>query len=203
MAIETVVTIVVGVEDYPDAINEYLRDYSAGPAGIVKLVELLNSIAGGSKKGVVMAYADENDGTEAYGGHVECSQASAADGDTVTILGVVLTARTSPNTYDRSEFAIGDDDDGMCDNLVACVNAHPKLRHLIYADEDASNSDFCVLQYRMAGPFNFGTVATSNATAFAITYATFQGGATGTVQCNTRGWATLHGSNPAQLDFGE
>lgn len=203
MAIETVVIIAIGLEDNPDAVDDYIKPYSHGPAGVVRLSELLNAVAGGSKNGVVMAFSDEADGTEATD-NIVCTQASAAAADTVTVLGVALTAKSSGASTNglAGEFNIGADDDALATNLCAAINAHPWLSHIVYANVAASDTNRVFIQYRIPGPFNFGTIATSNATAFAISSGTMASGAIGTVQSNCRGYRCgLKGSDPTDLDI--
>ena len=200
MAIETVVNIVIGLEDAPDSVDKYIRDWQERSGGPERLAQLLHECASGCRKSVVMVQTDEADGTEAYD-YLTLSQGDAAADDTVTVLGVVFTAKASASTDPiAAEFAIGADDDAMTDNLVAAINAHPALRHIVHAQEDGGDTNSFYIQYRCPGPYNFGTVTTSNATAFVVENGTFTGGATGTQQKNTRGWDEgLRGSDPGQL----
>ena len=60
----------------------------------------------------------------------------AADG-TVTLAGVVLTAKASPEGV--AEFARGGSATEAATNVTAAINAHPVLSHLVVAASDAGD----------------------------------------------------------------
>ena len=62
-------------------------------------------------------------------------QASISDGDTITIGGTALTARTAPTL--TSEFAIGASDTAAATNLAAAINANATLQKFVWAKSSA------------------------------------------------------------------
>jgi len=106
---------------------------------IPSLVNLLRSIQAGTISGKVMFYQDAADGGAATE-DVTCTQASANEGDTLTVCGVVFTemvATTPSADPNDGEFAAVTSDTVFGDNLEAAINAHPKLKGLVTAVNSA------------------------------------------------------------------
>lgn len=131
MANTAVVTVAIVVDTTPaQTVQErYLPiDQSNRTAAIEGLKDLLNRLEVGLEVGKIHVQVDKADGTQASG-TIACTQASAVQGDTVTIGDCVFTVRTTPSTSPgKGEFEAITSDTVMGDALAAAINAHPKLK---------------------------------------------------------------------------
>lgn len=147
---------------------KYSKNYAANSIALIK------QIMRGVVQGHVVLQLDAEDATAATN-TAAFTFASGADGDTVTVLGVVFTARTSPSTEPLNrEFALSTDDDTTSAAFAAAINAYEPFRNLITA---ANSSGTTTLTSSVGGAFmNFGTLATSNASFVTVGGANFSSG---------------------------
>lgn len=111
------------------------------------------------------------------------THANLTDGDTITVGGVVFTAKASGATGDQ--FNIGADATADAAALVAAFNASTtnNIAQFVTASNVAGVVTFTA---RLPGAIgNIITLATNDATAFTLSAATLVGGSTGTANGNT------------------
>lgn len=102
--------------------------------------------------------------------------ASALNNDTITVQGVVFTAKTSPSATDPLQFALGANDTAAAANFIAAVNAYPYLSTTYVTGTSASA--VATLRAVNAGTGgNAITLASINNTRLAVSGATLSGGA--------------------------
>lgn len=152
-----------------------------------KLAEYFEALAGGNEVGRVNAGIEDDDGTAASG-TVTCTQTNADAGDTVTVCGVVFTVAASPSSDAADgEFAAGASDNACASNLEAAIDAHPKLKGLLSASVSTNVVTVTMATKGVIG--NMASLATSDATAFALSAARLASGAVGTEKTPLRGYA--------------
>lgn len=106
-------------------------------------------------------------------GTITC--ASVANNDTVTIQGVVFTAKTSPSATVPTQWARGGTNTADAAALVACVNAYAPTNALVTATNSAG---VVTLRAVTAGTAaNSYTLASSDGATLAVSGATLAGGA--------------------------
>lgn len=151
-----------------------------------KLALYFDRLASGMENGRVSVAVEDDDGTAASG-TVTCTQANAGAGDTVTVCGVVFTVATSPSSDPNDgEFAAGASDAACAQNLDAAIEAHPKLEHLLSSSVSTNVVTITIRTKGVNG--NMATLATSDATAFALSAARLASGAVGTERVALRGY---------------
>lgn len=148
------------------------------------LLELLMGLGSGEITGVIDAYMEDDDGVAATNTITVANHANVTAGDTITICGVVFTARAAASADPLlGEWTIGANANGDATNLSAAINAHPLLKSLLTA---APSTNTVVMTMSTKGvQGNQGTVATSDGTAFTVT-ARFASGAVGTTRAAMR-----------------
>lgn len=186
MASDNVLYIVVTSSDRDPAASAAARlicKPDAAREGVNKLINYLQGLNGGNYAGkVFVALAGSDTGT-AGTGTIVCTQANASNGDTVTIGSTTLTVKTSPSSDPKlGEFAAGDSDTALGDNLAAAINAHPDLKGLGTAAAVTGTVTFTLADKGLHG--NLLNFSTSDATAFAVTSPT--NGAEGTLNSQLR-----------------
>lgn len=125
---QTIVTITHDKEVNAD-ILQYLFKSPEKQNVLQKLGLLLDAINSGSRMGSVAATLDDGDGVKASG---TVTFSSLANNDTVTIAGVVFTAKTS-GASGANQFNLGADDTAAAVNFIAKVNAHTSLARVLSA----------------------------------------------------------------------
>lgn len=185
MAAETIVTIVLSLENNPEAIvAQYFRQYIDERGGKVALANLLAAVASGVEIGKVCAFADAADGTPATD-TIACTQANCEIGNTVTISGVVFTVASSPSTNPADgQFAALTSDTVTGAALAAAINAHPALKGLVTAVA-ATGTVTLTVGFKGAAGNNLA-VSTNHSHAFAIGSARPTNGAAGTTKGTLR-----------------
>lgn len=180
MASETHVTVLIALNDNPESVAKKLTDTHCPTQAIE---QLMCSVRKGLLRGSVQFHIDEADGTAASE-TIAWDGSDGSDGDTVTLLGVVLTARTTPDPRpELGEFALSDNDTTQAENFDACVNAHPKLRGLVTSANSTNTSTMTMVEKGVHG--NLGVVAVSNTDLCTLgNSGVFQSGAAGTQEKN-------------------
>lgn len=178
MAHNSTLIIAIATDEKPDALDDkYVGTYHDPRGGLNLLIDFLAKVNGGIVASKVMVFQDKGDGTAATG-TIACTQASAVDGDTCTLCGVVFTVATSPSTDPaRGEFAAGASDDAMGTNLAAAINAHPALKGLLTA-ANASGT----VTYTLADKGLQGNLAKVTETGSSMVVTAPTNGAIGTIQ---------------------
>jgi hypothetical protein len=177
MAAETQINLLLALSENPDSVEHMIN-----PDNVVQsLINILRMIKEGTLSGKVLFYIDEADGTAAAQ-TITCTFASANEGDTVTVLGVVFTemVATTPSTnpYD-GQFAAVTSDTVFGDNLAAAINAHPLLKGLVTA---ANVTGTVTVTFVNKGVFgNNGTISETGS-SMAVGAGTFASGVVGTEQ---------------------
>lgn len=187
MADSVMTIVVVGSDDDPaQSVEDRVKREVENPRmGIVELANYLHSIASGMRPGKVLWHMDQGNGTAASQ-TVTCSQSSASDGDTLTICGVTLTVASSPSSDPADgELASGSSDTELGDNLVAAIEAHPKLKHLVSASNSSGTVTVTMKDRHQAG--NLGTLSETGS-GFSVGDPNFASGAAGTVQVQLRAY---------------
>lgn len=175
MSSATHITLVLALNDDYVFINDII---SRGQLPYHEISDLIDDVAGGLRRGKLLYHIDRADGAQATN-DVTFTAASGVDGDTVTVCGIVLTARTSPSLdVAKGEFGIGATDTETAVNFKNAVNSHPLLDGLVSAANTAGVVDLTITEGGLHG--NLGTLATSNAVFAAVGAATFASGAAGT-----------------------
>jgi hypothetical protein len=147
------------------------------------LVDYFAGLAAGTYNATVQAYVEDDDGTAAAQ-TIACTRANAA-GDTVTIGTVVFTEATTPSTDPSlGQFARGASDTTCGDNLRDAINAHPRLKGHVTAA--ATTGTITVTEATKGVQGNQLSLATSDATAFALGAARLASGAVGTTRAAQR-----------------
>lgn len=171
----------IAIEDYQDtpaqadAFNQV--ETNEPHVAIQRLIAYLQGLNCGSRRGLVAMEMENNGGTAAVW-TIACTRANAA-GDTVTIAGVVFT--------EGVDFLRGASDTTCGDNLAAAINANATAKKELYNlfTSVAAVTGTITLTARIKGTSGrMITVATSDATAFAITNTVT--GANGTVSRGAR-----------------
>jgi hypothetical protein len=178
MAIATQVTIILALETSPKSVEEMINPDNVSHG----LVNLINGIHASTVPGKILYHIDKADGTAASR-HVVFTQASAVEGNTTTICGVVFTAMvaTAPSTNPEMGQYSAITSNTVCgDNFVAAFNAHPAIKGLATATN--SSGDVTITMATKGVHGNLGTLAASNAAYSAVAGAAFTSGAAGTVQ---------------------
>lgn len=174
-----------------DQTEQYLRDLveteHEQPRELArKLALYFDRLASGMEHGRVSVAVEDDDGTAATG-TITVTQANADADDTVTVCGVVFTVKASPSTDPNDgEFAALTDDNTAAAALDAAIEAHPKLEHLLSSSVSTNVVTVTIRTKGVNG--NMATLATSDATAFALSAARFASGAVGTEKSPLRGY---------------
>lgn len=158
----------------PQTVANELGKY---PTGRMVGNRLLNYLAGvvGGKSGHLTVSVEDSTAAKASA-EITVSQADAVADDTVTIGGVVLTAKSSGASTD--EFNIGASDAALATNLAAAINAQATLSQVVTA---SSAADVVTVTCNYPGVVgNIITLATDNATAFDLNSETALSGPTST-----------------------
>lgn len=124
-----------------------------------------------------LARAIRESTTSLISGHVSATTkqaiitaASIETGDTVSIAGVVLRARTGTHSVTTGlavgEFSMNGTDAQDATSLVACINEHPTLSQLVFARLSGST---CIVYERAPSLGQPIPISTSNGTRLAIT----------------------------------
>jgi len=172
----------IAIEDYQNepAQKDALDAEANEPHyAIQRLMNYLQGLKAGSRRGL-MTMEMENAGGTAAVWTIACTRANAAD-DTVTIAGVVLT--------EGVDFLRGATDTTCGDNLAAAINANATAKKQFYNlfASVAAVTGTITLTARIKGTSGrMITIATSDATAFAITNTVT--GANGTVSRGARAY---------------
>jgi phage tail sheath gpL-like len=171
----------IAIEDYqnePTQKDAFDQVESNEPhVAIQRLINYLQGLKAGSRRGLVAMEMENNGGTAAVW-TIACTRANAS-GDTVTIAGVVLT--------EAVDFLRGADDTATGANLAAAINANATAKKEFYNlfASVASVTGTITLTARIKGTSGrMITIATGDATAFAITNTVT--GANGTVSRGAR-----------------
>jgi phage tail sheath gpL-like len=142
--------------------NENLKN----KVGLIRLAEM---IAAGHITGDTVDLHTSASNLVAAAGAIAPTQANVDDGDTVTIGGVVLTAKAS-GANGTSQFNKGANLAATCTNLADCINANTTLSKHLVASAGATS---VAITARLKGSIgNLIVMATSDATAFALTQLT-------------------------------
>lgn len=182
-ATSTDINVKICLEDsYTDVTAYFTR--SSGNEPVKKIREILKRIQLGSMSGKVF-YHVEHTTTEAAQ-TITFDSSAGSDGDTLTINGIVFTAKDTPsNRAEHGEYLLyADSDTAQAVAFKNAWNAHPVARLFGTA---ANASEVVTITTREGGTlFNQGTLVTSNASFAAVGAATFASGAAGTtvVQLN-------------------
>ena len=177
MAAETQINLLIALSENPDSVEAMIN-----PDNVVQsLINILRGVHAGTLSGKLLYYIDKADGTAAAQ-TITCTFASANEGDTATICGVVFTemVATTPSTDPADgEFAFATSDTVSGDNLAAAINAHPRLKGLVTA---VNVTGTVTVTYANKGVFgNNGTISETGG-SMAVGAATFASGAVGTEQ---------------------
>jgi hypothetical protein len=175
MAAETHVIALIALNDNPANVKHRLE---RGDSPVDEIMTVMQAIRGGTERGRILFAVDQANGTAATN-TITWDGSDGDDGDTVTVCGVVLTARTSPSTQPADgEFALSTNDTTQAENFDACVNAHPRLRGVCTSDNVTNVSTITMANGGITG--NLGTLATTNTDFATLGAASFSGGAAGT-----------------------
>lgn len=182
MTINSRLTVVIGLEDGPDSVEDRIFDVGSSPT--LNLIDVLTALARGDESGRVMMMLDENDATAASG-TVTMDASEGSDGDTITVCGVVFTARTTPSADPRlGEFKLdAASDNNTASYFSAAVNAHFMFKGLLAA---TTSTNVSTLTLSLGGAYGlFATLATDNASLATLSGANFTSGdEDGTLQHN-------------------
>ena len=175
------VAIVVDTTPAQTVQERYIGDSLNPRDGVQRLADLLQRLASGLEVGKVHVHVDKADGTQATM-TIACTQASAVQGDTVTIGDTTLTIKTSPSSDPGlGQFAAGASNTAMGNNLAAAVNAHPKLKGRCTAANAAGT-----VTLTMADKGLFGTSLRMTETGGSMVVTNPTNGAVGTQQSGMR-----------------
>jgi phage tail sheath gpL-like len=135
---------------------------------------LLQGLASGNVIGSVDVQRSSSDPVAATG-TLTITNASVAANDTVTIGGIVLTAKSSGAS--GAQFNIGADATATGDNLVAAIAAHATLGKVLTAANAAGTVTVTCNEKGLVG--NLIGLASSNGTGIAVSASTLASGAGG------------------------
>lgn len=170
----TSIAIVVSTELLQDHAQQRLRlDPNQSHEAARAVSKLFHAMAGGVYQGA-FDVSTASAAPVAAGGSIAPTQANVDANDTVTIGGVVLTAKAS-GANGTTEFNKGANLAATCTNLAACINANTTLSKHLTAT--ASSTAVAVAAKQKGSVSNLIVMSTSDATAFALTQLT--GGAGG------------------------
>lgn len=134
--------------------------------------------AGAGNSAISFDVSEDCDSPVAATGTIALTHANLDDGDTVTIGGVVMTAKTTVVT-DSTQFTIGANATADGDNLVAALGRNLTLSRIMSASNASGTVTLTMKVKGMIG--NCIVMSTSDATAYTLT--AFSGGTGGA--CNT------------------
>ena len=147
----------------------------------LSLADLCNAIASGAVNGKIEVAANA---VAASGAEIEVTYANVDAEDTVSIGGVVLTAKAS-GANGTTQFDKETDATVTAENLAACINANTTLSPQVTAVAASGTVTLTAVHEGAAG--NLIVLATSDATAFGLTQ--FSGGSDGTTSSHSFGIA--------------
>lgn len=168
-------TITVTLEDDVNYITSlYQQESSAYSEEATGLQNLFAALGSGAKVGKVDVTAYSATPTAAARA-VTLDNAALSAADTITIGGVVVTARASGAT--GNEFNIGGSSSASATNFAALVNSSSSFQYLVSASAASAVVTLTSLVKGSIG--NLITLATSDASAFAFSGSALTGGAGG------------------------
>lgn len=171
------VNVKVALEESYLTTQERFND-SANPAR--ELINIIESVIGGHLSGKVIVHVDQANGSTAASEDITFDSSAGADGDTISVAGIVFTARTSPSVRaDDGEFLLYADDD--TNQAVAFKNAvlrHPKARHLVTASNASEVATVTAVE--KGTMMNLIALVSSNASFAALGSAALNGGTAST-----------------------
>lgn len=147
-------------------------------SGLRRLYNYLGALVAGGKHASI-DISSSTDAPVAAAGSIAPTQANVDADETVTIGGVVLTAKAS-GANGTTQFNKGANLAATCTNLAACINANTTLSK--YLTATASSTAVALTCKQKGGIGNLIVMSTSDATAFTLTQLTGgAGGGQGTV----------------------
>lgn len=156
MGAQTKITITHDGDLAADLQNKYQVVNASLPKKQTQLIEqLVAGLGMGSRNGSMITAIDDGAGVNANG---TVTFSSLANNDTVTIAGVVFTAKTS-GASGAAQFNLGANDTAAAVNFAAAVNAHTTLTLLVTASPAAAVTTITCVQKGTIG--NFLTIAIS------------------------------------------
>lgn len=131
---------------YQDAADKYASDYGEPRRGIENLRDLLAKCQMGAVDSNVLSFVASGSPTAAAG-TAAFVQINVAAEDTVTVCGVVFTAKAAPSTRAQdAQFANITSDTAVAASFAAAVNAHPKLKQFLLATAAVGTVTLTMLQ---------------------------------------------------------
>lgn len=131
------------------------------------------------RNGAARAVIDLNiDDTAPVAASATATCASVAANDTITIAGVVLTAKASPSG--ENEWSQAGSDTADAASLVTIINAHSVLSKIVSATSSSGVVTITCLTKGIIG--NYLTLASSNGTRLAVTGSGYLASGTGGIQ---------------------
>lgn len=172
----TEINVKIGLTDnYTNIVGRFTR--ANDKTGLI--LQIIDNIRRGLERGKVL-YDVEHTVTAAAQ-TVLFDSSDGSDGDTVTINGIVFTAKDSPSYDPRcGEFLLyADDDDAQGEDFAAAFNCHPIAR--LIGEAVNSSGTVTITTHEGGTLMNVGTLAASNADFATVGGANFASGAAGTV----------------------
>lgn len=146
MASKTRITVVHDKEATADLKSQYQAQSYHPRLECNNLINLLEGLATGARNlGSLAVTIDDGDEVSASG---TVTFSSIADGDTVTVAGVVFTAKAS-GASGNAQFNIGASDSTAATAFAAKVNAHPSLTNVASA---AATNAVTTITAAVSGP---------------------------------------------------
>lgn len=143
-------------------------------AGGRSVQRLIRGVLGGNVRCNSFVVEDDTNGVKGSG---VVTFASAAANATITVGGVVFTAKASGANTTNNEFNLGNTDAAACSNFANTFNAcaNTGINGVVTASASSAN---CTIQCTKTGVISSGiTLASSNATTLACSVTRLTGGA--------------------------
>lgn len=141
------------------------------------LINALEAYTSGAKRATTLAvHPNDNEALVRASGTITC--AAAADGDTVTIAGVVFTGETGSPGTDEFDISLASDALVAAD-LARCINASTDALLAGIVSASASDAVVTVTVVQAGRLGNHITLASSNGTRLAVSAARLTGGTGG------------------------
>lgn len=137
-----------------------------------KMSKLMSGLASGSFNGAVFHAVTSGTACDTASGTITITHANVTNGDTVTIAGVAFEAVSADPT--GNQWLIGGNANADRDNLIAAINACAEFGGMLFATT-GDGTGVVQVTFLLAGPIGrLISLATSDATAFALSGATLE-----------------------------